>query len=114
MNNLEQRRERFLKDSVPVRLGGLAANLARIGLFVKNPANLEAIRQLVEESKFFIEWTAGETQIETSAKLIDLQIQLAINQRNFEKTREDEERRLSFGQKAKVWSNEVLQNSGLL
>ncbi|MGI8641142.1 MAG: hypothetical protein ACR2MG_14500 [Pyrinomonadaceae bacterium] len=114
MNNLEQRRERFLKDSVPVRLGGLAANLARIGSFVKNPANLEAVRQLVEESKFFIEWTAGETQIETSAKLIDLQIQLAINQRNFEKTWEDEERRLSFGQKAKVWSNEVLQNSGLL
>ncbi len=114
MNNLEQRRERFLKDSLPVRLGGLAANLARTGSFVKNPANLETVKQLLEESKFFIEWTAGETQIEASAKLIDLQIQLAVNQRNFEKTWKDEESRLNFGQKAKVWSKEVLQSSGLL
>ncbi len=114
MNNLEQRRERYLKDSLQVRLGGLAANLARISSFTKNPANLEAVRSLIDESKFFIEWTAGEAELETSAKLVELQIELALMQRHFHKTWNDEESRLNIGQQAKDWSKQVLTDAGLI
>lgn len=114
MNNLEQRRERFMNDPLPIRLGGLAANLARISSFVKNPAHLEAVRSLIEESKFFIEWTAREAKIETSVELVSLQVNLAVIQRQLDKTWNDEEHRLKFSQQAKVWSNQVLQYAGLI
>ena len=114
MNNLEARRERFLKDSLQIRLGGLAANLARISSTVKNSANLEVVKSLIEESKFFIEWTAAEAEAETCAKLVELQIELALTERRFEKDWQNEENRLYVGEKAKVWSKQVLQNAGFI
>jgi hypothetical protein len=36
MSNLEQRRSRYLQDNLPIRLGGLAANLSRIASFSKH------------------------------------------------------------------------------
>ena len=59
MNDLTAIRDRYLKDELPVRLGGLAANLARIGSFSKNTGNAEPVGDLVSESKWFIEWTNG-------------------------------------------------------
>lgn len=114
MNNLEERKERYLRDPISIRLGGLAANLARVASFVKNPANLEAVKGLVEESKYFIEWTAGEAVSENAAELVELQIKLALYQRSLDKDWNNEEKRLLFGQQAKIWSNEVLQHSGLI
>lgn len=114
MNNLEERKERYLRDTLPMRLGGLAANLARMSSFAKNPANLTAVKGLIEESKYFIEWTAGEALSETAAELVELQIKLALCQRNLDRDWLDEEKRLQLGQKAKTWSNAVLQNSGLI
>ena len=114
MNNLEARRERFMKDELQIRLGGLAANLARIGSFVKNPANLEAVKGLIEESKFFIEWTAGEAEADKTFELVDLQIQLASVERSLQKKWNDENSRLEIGLKAKEWSKNVLINAGLI
>ena len=114
MNNLEARRERFLKDSLPVRLGGLAANLARIGSFARNQSNSEAVKNLIEESKFFIEWTAREAEIETSARLAELQIELALIERLFENKWVSDESRLQLGRQAKAWSKEVLESAGLI
>jgi hypothetical protein len=76
-------RERYLRDSVSVRLGGLAANLRRIQSFAGHDANLAVVESLLEESKFFIEWTAREAEIDTAAELVELQIQLARWQRNW-------------------------------
>ena len=77
-------RERYLRDNLPVRLGGLAANLRRIGSFTRHPANGAAVASLVDESKYFIEWTAGEVEVETAAQLVELQVQLARWQRNWD------------------------------
>src|SRR6185503_15823762 len=71
MNNLAQIKERYLRDSVSIRLGGLAANLARVKSFSKNDQNQDAVFNLFEESKFFIEWTASETKLETTVELIE-------------------------------------------
>lgn len=51
-------RERYMKDELPVRLGGLAANLSRIKSFSANENSREAVASLIDESKMFIEWTA--------------------------------------------------------
>lgn len=65
-------RERYLHDALPVRLGGLAANLSRIKSFASHDANREAVESIIDESKYFIEWTAAETDVETAAELVGL------------------------------------------
>ena len=70
--------ERYLQDDLPTRLGGLATNLARIQSFSHHSANQAAVERLLEDSKLFIEWTAGELDIDSAAELVTMQIQLAL------------------------------------
>jgi hypothetical protein len=69
MRDMVPLRERYLRDSLPVRLGGLAANLRRIRSFAVHESGGEAVVSLIEECRYFIEWTASETPIDTSAQL---------------------------------------------
>lgn len=87
-------RERYLRDSLPVRLGGLAANLSRIKSFAAHEGGREAVESLLDESKFFIEWTGSEAKIEQAEELVELQIQLARWQHNWER----------------IWSNPPVSN----
>lgn len=114
MKNLDEIRERYMRDAVPMRLGGLAANLARVNSFSKNQSNREAVNNLLEESKYFIEWTAHETEIEIAAELIEMQIQLARWQQRLRNIWEDQTHRAMIGEQARVWSNKLLERSGLL
>jgi hypothetical protein len=70
-------RERYLRDSLPVRLGGLAANLRRIKSFSALEANRTAVESMLDESKYFIEWTAAEAEVQTASELVELQVQMA-------------------------------------
>lgn len=114
MNNLAERKKRYLQDSVQVRLGGLAANLARVKSFSKNIANEEAVFSLFEESKYFIEWTATETEMETTLELIELQLQIALWQRQWQRIWNDEKSRNSVALTSANWSKRVLGKSGLI
>lgn len=114
MKNQAAIRERYLRDQLPIRLGGLAANLSRIKSFAKNEANREAVLGLIEESKFFIEWTAADAEIDTAAELVELQIQLARWQRNWVSIWSDFTQRQQVAEKSKHWSEKVLKMSGLL
>lgn len=114
MNNLEERKKRYLQDDLPIRLGGLAANLARVNSFVQNSANKESVNSLLQESKHFIEWTAQETDVKISAELVDLQIIIARWQLKLDEIWNNETQRLKIGEQAKMLSNKVLNNSGLL
>jgi hypothetical protein len=107
-------RERYLNDSLPIRLGGLAANLLRIKSFSLNRQNREAVEGLLDESKHFIEWTALEADIQVAAELVELQVLLARWQYRLDSiwTQEAQLQRLS--EQAASWSNRVLQFSGLL
>ncbi|MFH1407355.1 MAG: hypothetical protein ABIH01_05095 [Candidatus Omnitrophota bacterium] len=111
MKNLDLIRNRYLKDPLPVRLGNLAANLARIASFSGSGKNREAIKSLMEESKFFIEWTANEASPEIQASLVELQVKLALREHSLAKP--------SFAisqlcEESQAWSDEVLQSSGLI
>ena len=114
MKDYNMLRERYLRDGVPVRLGGLASNLVRIRALSENPVHREIVADVLNESKYFIEWTAGETATETAAQLADLQRQLARWQLNWQQIWDDPAQRAQVAQESRAWSDRVLQMSGLL
>lgn len=106
--------ERYLQDDLPTRLGGLATNLARIQSFSHHSGNQAVVEHLLEESKLFIEWTAGEIDIDSAAELVTIQIQLARWQRNWQSLWVDAAQRIQMADQARVWSERVLELSGIL
>lgn len=114
MNNFASIRDRYMRDELPTRLGGIAANLARVSSFSKNPANKDAVYGLLDESKHFIEWAAGETAVDVTIQLVELQVQLARWQYNWASIWDDVRRREEISQQARLWSDKVLEVSGLL
>jgi len=107
-------RERYMRDSLPVRLGGLAANLSRIKSFSASESSRETVVSLIDESKMFIEWTAAQAEINTAAKLVELQIQLARWQLRWQHIWSDPSTRAEVAEQSSVWSKQVLEMSGLL
>ena len=65
-------RQRYLRDDLAVRLGGLAANFLRVKSFCRHDANQDLVAGIIDESKFFIEWTAREAEIEAAAELVEM------------------------------------------
>jgi len=107
-------KERYLRDELPIPLGNLASNLARIKSRSQNAPNGELIENLLQESKLFIEWTAQDAEIEIAAELVELQIQLACWQYSWARIWEDAGQRMRLAQETKIWSEKVLNMSGLL
>lgn len=114
MKDWSQIRERYLRDDLPVRLGGLAANLSRIKSFSTNKASQAVVESLIDESKMFIEWTAAQADVYTAEKLVDLQIQLARWQLQWETIWHDASKRYRVAEQSALWSKQVLELSGLL
>ena len=106
--------KRYLRDALPTRLGGIAANLSRVKSFAARDANREAVASLLEESKFFIEWTAGEADIDTAAELVELQVQLSLWQQAWDDIWKDSAQRQQLASTSDKWSQRVLELSGLL
>lgn len=103
-----------MRDPLPIRLGGLAANLARIGSTASNPANREAVLSMLYESKYFIEWTAAEFGADIAGELAELQIEIAMRESRWKTESAVETSRAEFGAWAKDRSRMVLDHSGLL
>ena len=114
MATLQEIKQRYMQDPLPTRLGGLAANLARVNTFSRHDANQDAVFNLMNESKYFIEWTATEAELEVTAQLVDLQIQLAFWQHGLAKIWVDTKKRQEVAQQSRQWSDKVLELSGLL
>jgi hypothetical protein len=114
MKNRNEIQKRYLRDGLPVRLGGIAANLSRVKSFAEHEANREAAASLLEESKFFIEWTAGEAGPSIAEELVQLQLQLSLWQRAWEEIWQDPENRREAALASGKWSQRVLEMSGLL
>jgi hypothetical protein len=114
MKDWSQIRERYLRDDLPVRLGGLAANLSRIKSFSANDASSAVVESLIDESKMFIEWTAAQADVNTAEKLVDLQVQLALWQLRWESIWPNSSKREQVANQSALWSKQVLELSGLL
>jgi hypothetical protein len=118
MMQFEMIRERYLRDGLQLRSGGLAANLARIVSCADQPNETgkysEAVAHLLEESQWFIEWNGPDAPLETQAELAQLQIRLAVWHRVWTQRRMDASRRREMIAQARIWSDRVLELSGLL
>ncbi len=110
------RRERYLQQDIPTRLGGLAADLARVVSASRIPA-LEAVRDLVAESRAFVEWSAPvllPDRVEDAARLVEIQRGLTHWYFNWHAVQNDITQRAKLAEQAQQWSDEVLKMSGLL
>lgn len=114
MKNFAATRERYLRDPLPVRLGGLAADLARIGSTAQNSANARVVEVLLEEARRFIEWTAAEVEPKAASDLVDLQLILALWLRAWPEAQTNSIQRALLAQQGLYWSDQVLEMSGLL
>lgn len=107
-------RERYLRDKLSIRLGGLAANLARVKSFSNHPDHRDIVESLLDESKFFIEWTALDAEPELQADLVEFQLRLACWQRSWADIWADPERLVAVAEQAHAWSERLLKISGLV
>lgn len=114
MINPDHKRERFLKDPLPRRLGGLAASLARISSSARRESRSESVLEMMEECQHYIEWTAAEAKPDVAAELVDIQVALSLWRRIWLEARQNQGQRTLLSFKAKKWSDQVLEWSGLL
>ena len=106
--------ERYMRDELSVRLGGLAANLSRIKSFSANEASRETVASLIDESKMFIEWTAAQAEIDTAAMMVDVQVQLSLWQIRWDRIWANPAERKQIAEQSGIWSKQILELSGLL
>jgi hypothetical protein len=114
MKNLGDTQTRYLSDPLPKQLGALAANLARIASSARHASGAESVAFMLEESQYFIEWSAAETEVEVAAELVDIQVMLALWRRAWAEAQNSRTQRALLSFQAKKWSDQVLDYSGLL
>ena len=114
MKDKEKLRERFLRDPLPRRLGGLAATLGRISSSAKKSTDPAIVANLLDEAKHLIEWTAAEAELESAAELVQMQTLITIWQKVWTEASQNPKQRLLLSVQAKDWSDKAVDFSGLV
>ena len=114
MINKDRKRERYLRDPLPLRLAGLAADLARIASSARHETGSQSVADMLEESQYFIEWTAGEASPDIAAELVDLQRFIGLWRRAWPQAQHELSQRTLLSIQAKKWSDQVLIYSGVI
>lgn len=113
MANREKLRERYLRDPLPRRLGGLAATLGRISSSARESSDPLTVVRLLEEAKYLIEWTAADAEPETAAELISMQTLINLWLKAWDNASQHREQRILLSVQAKHWSDRAMDFSGL-
>jgi len=111
---MEKLRERFLRDPLPRRLGGLAATFGRISSSARKSTDPNIVSNLLDEAKHLIEWTAADTEPETAAALVQMQTMITLWQRAWTEASQNRNQRLLLSVQAKDWSDKAVDFSGLV
>ncbi len=114
MKNKDKLRERFMRDPLPRRLGGLAATLARISSSARHADDPAIVAQHLDEARHLIEWTAADAEPEVAAELVQMQRLMTIWQKVWENAYKDIHQRTLLSVQAKDWADKTLDASGLL
>ena len=114
MANKEKLRERFLRDSLPGRLGGLAATLGRISSSACESSDPANVVRLLEKTKYLIEWTAADTEPEVAVELVSMQTLINLWLKAWDKASQNKHQRTLLSVEAKHWSDRAMDFSGLL
>lgn len=110
---LDEKQVRFQSENTSNRLGHIASNLARLRTFCTT-AYPEAVESVADETMYFIEWTAADIEPEYAEELVNIQVQLARWKLKFDSLWSDKSERKNMSEQASVWSERVLDISGLL
>ncbi len=113
MKDREKVRQRFMRDPLPRRLGGLAATLGRISSSARRSTDPSVVADLLDEAKHLIEWTATDTEPEAAAELVRIQTMISLWQRAWEEASRNPRQRLLLSVQAKDWSDKAVDFSGL-
>lgn len=111
--NKEKMRDRFMRDPLPRRLGGLAATLGRVSSVARKSSDPTNVTRLMEEAKYMIEWTAAEAEPEIAAELVSMQTLINLWLRAWGSASQHKEQRTLLSVQAKHWSDLALDFSGL-
>jgi len=114
MKNIEAIKARYLKEPFQRKLGHLASDLARVHSFSENRANSKIVEDIVEESKFFIEWIAPEAPFNLQVILSEIQLKLALLHRRLASGSRFSGEIKELARPAKAWSRQLIEFSGLL
>lgn len=112
--NLELIKGRYLNEPFNRRLGHLASDLARVSSFLGNSKNTKAAWDILEESKFFIEWTASEAPLHIQEFFSEIQPKIALWQRHLFNKQDDVEIIKELKDITRKWSFQLIEISGLL
>jgi len=112
--NKEKLRARFLRDPLPRRLGGLAATLGRVSSSARNSTDALVVKNLLDEARYLIEWTAADAEPETAVELVAMQRLITLWLKTWDKTSQYQEQRTLLSVQAKQWSDVAINFSGLL
>jgi hypothetical protein len=113
MINKQKLYERFMRDPLPRRLGGLSATLGRISSSAREAADSVQVINLLDEAKHLIEWTAADAEPEIASELVNMQRLIVLWQKAWTKTGATPEQRTLLATQAKQWSDQALEYSGL-
>ena len=106
--------ERFLRDPLPIRLAGLAANFERIASSARHATGAASVVEMLEESQYYIEWTAAEAEPQVAGELVDIQRLIAAWRRAWPEAQHSPTQRTLLSVQAKIWADQVLDYSGVL
>lgn len=105
MRDWSQIRERYMRDSGPVRLGNLASSLLRLSKWVKMKQRDDSVIDLMREIAWFMEWNGDLSLVE----IVDMQREICRWRRHWPV----ESGRSELELRAIQMSNRVLGLSGL-
>jgi hypothetical protein len=114
MKNLDAIKERYMKEPPGRRIGHLASDLARISAFLDNPKNKTIVEDMLEESKYFIEWAAREAPLHVQELFAVIQPKLALWQRHLKQGTNDSTELSELKKTTKIWSLSLVELSGML
>jgi hypothetical protein len=105
MLDLSRKRERYLRDEPPIRLGNLASSLLRLSHWVRRPERDDASLDLMREIAWLFEWNADFA----NAEMADMQREICRWRRVW--PLDPARSLLAF--RARLMSERVLETSGL-
>ena len=114
MKNLEDIKTRFLKEPFNARLGHLASDLVHIASFLEYPKDIKAANDVLEESKFFIEWTAPGAPFDVQSFLSEIQPQLSLWHLKLQQQKGNLKDIGEVKRLTRRWSDRLLEISGLV
>lgn len=108
------RRESFLLDPFPVRMGELAVSLSSARSLTGPEGHGKYVRHYLEVSEYYLEWLTPDADPNLQSELAELRQLLVQWRENWQNIWDDPVERALVAAQAGDWSQKILERSGLL